>query len=309
MRHQPDRNASNSRKAATLAPRLQAGLDLGASGVNTRDRAPMRRDQFGDHPNPRHLASPLADGPMTTFETNTRLELRERAAALSEVHAGRSADEVLKGVIGTDFAGRVGLVSSFGTDSAVLLHMISEIDPYVPVIFLDTQKHFPETLAYRDDLVLRLGLCNIQTVTPRPASIDAEDPDGTLHARNPDLCCHVRKTLPMMAALRPLACWITGRKRSQAATRTDMQLFETQDRWIKVNPLIDWSSGDVTDYMATHGLPDHPLKSSGYLSVGCAPCTRAVAPGEDARAGRWADSEKTECGIHFENGKLVRTGG
>ncbi|MDW4498864.1 phosphoadenylyl-sulfate reductase [Sulfitobacter sp. D35] len=245
---------------------------------------------------------------MTTFETNSRLELRDRATGLTQRYKGRDAEDILGSIVGNEFAGRIGLVSSFGTDSAVLLHMISRIDPFVPVIFLDTLKHFPETLAYRDDLVARLGLCNIQTITPRPASVQADDPDGTLHQRNPDLCCHVRKTLPMLAALRPLACWITGRKRGQAATRSDMQLFETQDRWIKVNPLIDWSADDVAGYMQAHDLPEHPLKGQGFLSVGCAPCTRAVAPGEDARAGRWADSEKTECGIHFENGKMVRTG-
>ncbi len=243
---------------------------------------------------------------MTTFETNARLELSERAKGLNQRHTGRSAQDLLGEVIGSDFAGRIGLVSSFGTEAVVLLHMVSRIDPYVPVIFLDTMKHFPETLRYRDDLVTRLGLCNIQTVMPRPASVAADDPTGDLHARNPDLCCHVRKTLPMLAALRSLSCWITGRKRGQAATRSDMQLFETQDRWIKVNPLIDWAAADVADYMTTHDLPQHPLKAQGYLSVGCAPCTRAVAPGEDARAGRWADSDKTECGIHFENGKIVR---
>lgn len=240
------------------------------------------------------------------LQTNARLALQDRAAGLSARHGGRRAEDVLKAAIGTDFFGRIGLVSSFGTDAAVLLHMVAAIDPFVPVIFLDTGRHFPETLAYRDALVARLGLCNIQTVTPRPTALRADDPAGDLHARNPDLCCHVRKTLPMLAALRPLDCWITGRKRGQAATRAEMALFEAQDRWIKLNPLMDWSAADVAAYRARHDLPEHPLKARGYLSVGCAPCTRAVAPGEDARAGRWADSDKTECGIHFENGRMVR---
>lgn len=240
------------------------------------------------------------------LETNASLELKDRAHGLTARYEGRPAQEVLHAAVISDFTGRIGLVSSFGTESAILLHMISEIDPYVPVIFLETGKHFPETLAYRDHLIERLGLCNIQTVSPRPASVLADDPRGDLYASKPDLCCHVRKTLPMMAALHPLSCWITGRKRGQAATRSDMKLFESQDRWIKVNPLIDWTPGDVTRYFAEHDLPDHPLKQQGYLSIGCAPCTRAVKPGEDARAGRWADSDKTECGIHFENGKMVR---
>jgi len=246
---------------------------------------------------------------MTTFETNARLELKDRAYGLSARHAGQQAEDILRSAIRSDFPGRIGLVSSFGTEAAVLLHMVSRIDPYVPVIFLDTWKHFPETLTYRDQLIEQLGLCNIQTVTPRPAGVDADDPDGDLHKANPDLCCHVRKTLPMLAALRSLDCWITGRKRGQADTRTEIDLFEIQDRWIKVNPLIDWDRDQTDAYYEAHALPRHPLMQQGYLSVGCAPCTRAVKPGEDPRAGRWADSEKTECGIHFENGKMVRKGG
>ena len=244
--------------------------------------------------------------PAAAFETNARMERRDRAYGLSARYAGQDAEDVLAGVIGTDFQGRIGLVSSFGTEAAILLHMVSQIDPYVPVIFLDTQRHFPETLAYRDALVDQLGLCNIQTITPRRAAVQADDPYGALAHSNPDLCCHVRKTLPMLAALRSLDCWITGRKRGQAATRADMDLFEVQDRWIKVNPLMEWGSEEVAAYFKAHDLPDHPLKEKGYLSVGCAPCTRAVKAGEDPRAGRWADSDKTECGIHFENGQMVR---
>ncbi len=244
--------------------------------------------------------------PATRLETTVRMARRDRAVGLCARHRGRAAEDVLADAIGEDFAGRIGLVSSFGTEAAVLLHMVSRIDPYVPVVFLDTQKHFPETLAYRDALVARLGLCNIQTVSPRPASLEAEDPYGQLHAANPDLCCHVRKTLPMLAALRALDCWITGRKRAQADTRADLDLFEVQDRWIKLNPLLEWEAPDVEAYFRAHDLPPHPLKPQGYPSVGCAPCTRPVARGEDPRAGRWSDSDKTECGIHFENGRVVR---
>lgn len=245
---------------------------------------------------------------MHALETNARIELREKAQGLTESYDQLAAEDVLKHAIKTLFPGRIGLVSSFGTEAAVLLHMVSRIDPYVPVIFLDTWMHFPETLSYREELVSKLGLCNIQTVTPRPASVLADDPDNVLHKRNSDLCCHVRKTLPMLAALRGLDCWITGRKRAQAATRSELELFETQDRWLKVNPLLTWTADDVAEYFKLHDLPEHPLKEQGYLSVGCQPCTRAVKPGEDARAGRWADSEKTECGIHIVDGKIVRGG-
>lgn len=240
------------------------------------------------------------------FETTSRIALQERARDLSQRHAGKSAESVLHTAVRSDFYGRIGLVSSFGTEAAVLLHMVSRIDPYVPVIFLDTWKHFPETLAYRDELIDAFGLANTQTVTPRKPKVAADDPAGDLHATNPDLCCHIRKTQPMLQALRSLDCWITGRKRHQAATRQELSLFEAQDRWIKLNPLLDWTPEMVDDYFARHALPRHPLQDRGYPSVGCAPCTRAVKDGEDARAGRWADSEKTECGIHFVDGKMVR---
>ncbi|KMK63950.1 phosphoadenylyl-sulfate reductase [Puniceibacterium sp. IMCC21224] len=245
---------------------------------------------------------------MAAFETSARLELQDRAHGLSNRYEGQSAQEVLESAIRQDFAGKIGLVSSFGAESAVLLHMVAMIDPYVPVIFLDTWKHFPETIEYRDTLVAKLGLCNIQVVTPRPAGVAADDPDGDLSKTNPDLCCHVRKTLPMLAALRSLSCWITGRKRGQTADRDDLALFEAQDRWLKVNPLLDWGRDDIASYFKAHDLPEHPLKAQGYLSIGCAPCTRAVRPDEDPRAGRWADSEKSECGIHIVDGKIVRQG-
>ncbi len=242
---------------------------------------------------------------MTVFETTSRIALSKRAYGLSQKYSDCTAQDTLRGALKDDFPDRIGLVSSFGTEAAVLLHMVAEIDPYTPVIFLDTWKHFDETLEYRDTLIRHLGLCNIQTVMPRAEGLAVEDPDGNLHTTNPDLCCHVRKSIPMLQALRSLDCWITGRKRHQASTREDMTLFEAQDRWIKVNPLLDWTADKVPEYFAAHGLPEHPLKARGYPSVGCAPCTRAVRANENPRAGRWADSDKTECGIHFENGKLV----
>lgn len=241
------------------------------------------------------------------FETNARLELRDRANGLSAQLSGRAPEDVLRTVIREIFPGRVGLVSSFGTEAAVLLHMVAQIDPYTPVVFLETHKHFPETLDYRMTLAKTLGLCNLQQVSPRPASIAADDPNGLLHRTNPDLCCHVRKTLPMLKALRGLDCWITGRKRYQAATRTALDLFEVQDRWIKVNPIMEWGRDDIDAYFGTHDLPRHPLEAQGYPSVGCAPCTAPVQAGDDPRAGRWANSGKTECGIHFENGRPVRS--
>ncbi|PYE82169.1 phosphoadenylyl-sulfate reductase [Pseudoroseicyclus aestuarii] len=241
-----------------------------------------------------------------TYETNARHELRERAQSLSEAYEGQAATEVLKEAARGLFPGRIGLVSSFGTEAAVLLHMVSRIDPDMPVIFIDTRKHFDETIAYRDDLAARLGLRNLRTAAPAGQALAHEDPDGTLHQRDPDLCCHVRKTIPMRQALSGLDCWITGRKRRQAATRSDLSLFEQQERWIKINPLMDWTPEDIAGYFEREGLPRHPLEEVGYPSVGCAVCTQPVAAGDDPRSGRWADSGKTECGIHFENGRMVR---
>ncbi|MBC6438576.1 MAG: phosphoadenylyl-sulfate reductase [Rhodobacteraceae bacterium] len=240
------------------------------------------------------------------FQTNARADLCDKARVLSMRYGNQGGAEALCGAIREDFPGRIGLVSSFGSDSAVLLHMVAQIDPRVPVIFLQTQKHFPETIAYRDTLVRHLGLRNIQNITPRPAHLKADDPRGELHKSDPDLCCHVRKTLPLLVALRSLSCWITGRKRYQTPTRGKMALFEAEDRWIKMNPLAAWNAADIADYMRDHCLPEHPLKPMGYMSIGCAPCTRAVKYGEDVRAGRWAESDKTECGIHFVNGRMVR---
>lgn len=243
---------------------------------------------------------------MPTFETSSRLELQEIAQALSHKFYQHSPEDLLLMLIQQEFPGRIGLVSSFGTEAAVLLHMVAQIDPSIPIIFLDTKKHFTETIDYRDQLISDLGLLNVQSVTPRCEAIRADDPNGILFKSNPDLCCHVRKTVPLVSSLQPLDCWITGRKRVQADTRSELTLFDTQEKWLKVNPLINWNVADVESYFRTHNLRNHPLKSKGYLSVGCAPCTRAVLPGEDSRAGRWADSNKTECGIHFENGKLIR---
>ncbi|MFN3955457.1 MAG: phosphoadenylyl-sulfate reductase [Pararhodobacter sp.] len=242
---------------------------------------------------------------MTSFETLSRIALREHARTLCERHQDAPPEAVLEAAIRHEFAGRIGLVSSFGTEAAVLLHMLSRIDPAVPVIFLDTLHHFPETLAYRDTLCERLGLQDLRIVTPHADALQADDPTGELHRRNPDLCCHVRKTLPMLSALQGIDCWITGRKRSQSATRADLELFEVQDRWIKLNPLLHWGGTEVDAYFASFDLPGHPLRARGYASVGCAPCTRSLRPGEDARAGRWAGQAKTECGIHIEGGRVV----
>jgi phosphoadenosine phosphosulfate reductase len=201
------------------------------------------------------------------------------------------------------FAGRIALVSSFGADSAVLLHMVAGIDRSTPVIFLDTGKLFPETLAYRDQLVAHIGLLDVRSAQPDPARMASLDPTGTLWQSDPDLCCWQRKVEPLDAALEGFDAWITGRKRHQAATRRALPMVERgEDGRVKINPLAHWTADTIDSYFAEHGLPRHPLQAQGYASIGCATCTRAVRPGEDARAGRWSGTSKIECGIHMRRG-------
>jgi phosphoadenosine phosphosulfate reductase len=211
-----------------------------------------------------------------------------------------SAQSVLTAMIQDRFAGTIALVSSFGTESAILLHMIAEIDKATPVIFLDTGKLFPETLAYRDELVAKLGLTDVRAIRPSGAQLAAYDPEGKLWQRDPDLCCSIRKTNPLDAALEGFEAWITGRKRSQGGSRTEMEMVDTgPDGRITVNPLAFWNEDQINDYFARHDLPRHPLQAEGYASIGCATCTQRVQAGEDKRAGRWAGLDKTECGIHM----------
>jgi phosphoadenosine phosphosulfate reductase len=225
-------------------------------------------------------------------------ETRADAAELNRRYTGASTLAILEAAVRDLFPGRVALVSSFGAESAVLLHLLSQVDRSVPVVFLDTQKLFPETLAYRDRLASEFGLTDIRSVQPDPARLALKDQHGALWMTNPDLCCHIRKTEPLQRALSGFDAWLTGRKRFQSSTRATLPLFEADGERIKINPLIGWSSDELKAYAIRHDLPEHPLVASGYPSIGCVPCTTKVAPGEDERAGRWRGTEKIECGIH-----------
>lgn len=206
--------------------------------------------------------------------------------------------ELLCAVIDRDFFGRVAVVSSFGAESAVLLDLVAQVDPATPVIFLDSGKHFPETRAYRDLLVDHLGLSDVRSVGPEPGDLAGQDPDGRLWQSDPDRCCDLRKVRPLHQALAGFDAWITGRKQHQGGERTELPIVEAVDGRIKVNPLSPWSRDRVLGAFRGRGLPSHPLVAEGYRSIGCAPCTRATAPGEAPRDGRWALCGKTECGIH-----------
>ncbi|RIK93376.1 MAG: phosphoadenylyl-sulfate reductase [Proteobacteria bacterium] len=238
-------------------------------------------------------AAPLAE---TEAE---RISGEARLAHLRALYAGAEAETLLHAMIGREFPGKIALVSSFGAESAVLLHLVAKVDPGLPIIFLDTHKLFGETLRYRDDLQKRLGLTNILTIEPDPLEVEAEDRNGLLWTRNVDACCALRKVRPLARAMEGFDAWITGRKRFQSDTRAAIPLVEKSGRKFKVNPLAEWTPEAIAAYMTAHDLPPHPLVADGFLSIGCMPCTRAVQPGESARAGRWAGLEKTECGIHI----------
>jgi phosphoadenosine phosphosulfate reductase len=223
------------------------------------------------------------------------------AVRLNRMFRGSSTQEMLEAVIRDGLAGDLAVVSSFGAESAVLLHLVASVDPKVPVLFLDTGKHFPETLAYRDTLVERLGL-NLVVLSPDPEDLAKRDETGLRWSYDPDGCCEIRKVRPLAKALAGYDASFTGRKAFQAATRANLPRFEmdssdAQGR-LKINPLIDWSAADIAAWFEAHDLPRHPLIAQGYPSIGCSPCTSQVAPGEDPRSGRWKGWDKTECGIH-----------
>lgn len=228
-----------------------------------------------------------------------RIRALATAAELEARYGRLDPEEIIRVAIEHFGAGNVAAVSSFGADSVVLLDMIARLDRDTPVVFLDTGKHFGETLEYRDQIVADLGLTNLRIVTPDEASLAASDPDGTLHKRNTDACCAIRKVEPMARGVAPYAAWFTGRKRFQADTRSALPAFEAVTSRVRINPLASWGTSDLADYMRRHDLRENPLVAYGYLSIGCFPCTEPVKPGEDARSGRWAGQAKTECGIHL----------
>jgi len=219
---------------------------------------------------------------------------------LAEVAGDSDGLALVRAVLGSPLRGRIALVSSFGAESAVLLDMVATVDPATPVIFLDTGALFAETLAYQAELCALLGLTDVRHVRPDAAGLERHDPTGDLFAREPDFCCHLRKTEPLDQALDRFAGWITGRKRFQGGARADLPVLEPEpvsDR-VKINPLAHWSLEDIRHYRRLRQLPLHPLVTKGFASIGCTPCTSPVRPGEAPRAGRWRGLDKLECGIH-----------
>jgi phosphoadenosine phosphosulfate reductase len=217
-----------------------------------------------------------------------RLDFELRAAA---------PQEIIRVAVAT-FGERIALVSSFGAESAVLLHMAAEVRRDVPVLFLDTGMLFGQTLDYRKRLTAEFKLTDVRDLRPSFEDLAASDPLSELHKTDTDACCNIRKVVPLASALAGFDAWMTGRKRFHGGDRLRLKVVEAADGKIKINPLANWGKADLDGYVAVHGLPAHPLVEAGFPSLGCWPCTEAAADGDDIRAGRWAGSQKTECGIH-----------
>jgi len=213
-----------------------------------------------------------------------------------------------------EFAPRFAMTSSFGPESGVLLHMASRIDPAIPVLFLETGYHFPETLAYRDELAKLLGLAHIVNLRANPKKKEgvAAEYQGVPFETNPDLCCHINKVEPLDEALTGYDAWMSGIRRQQTDFRKSIRIIEEysaakasadpssggEGGLYKISPLANFTSRDAWWYLKEHHIPQHPLYEKGYLSIGCRPCTRPVQAGDDERSGRWAGKAKKECGIH-----------
>ena len=226
--------------------------------------------------------------------THQAMDVLSRTAELSAV-------DFLTTMLQHEFKDEICVVSSFGAESAVLLHMLAQIDPTTPVIFLNTGKLFGETLRYRDRLQTLLGLTDVRSIGPHPTDLAEKDSNEDLWQKNNDMCCHIRKNLPQERALKGFKAVLTGRKRFQTSQRGSMQRIEIDDEAaarLRINPLADFTLEDLQAYLETHNLPKHPLVKDGYLSIGCMPCTDKVKEGDDYRSGRWSEQDKEECGMH-----------
>ena len=220
------------------------------------------------------------------------------AAALDRALRDASPAEVIEAALKTVGREHLALVSSFGTESAALLKVMADVDPAIPVVFLDTGWLFEETLAYRDTLIATLGLRDVRSIKPLEEALLRQDPDRELWFSDPDACCRIRKVEPLARALKPFAAWINGRKRFQGGARAEIPVVEDDGAKLKFNPFANVSREEIEAIYKLAKLPPHPLVASGYLSVGCMPCSSRAAAGEDARDGRWRGRAKTECGIH-----------
>lgn len=218
---------------------------------------------------------------------------------LTEQYKDASDYELLDAMIRKIFHEEIFVSSSFGAESIVLLHMVSQIDKNVPIFFLNTGHLFPETIKYKETIIQQLDLTNVQIITPDSIHLENADKDGTLWHRDNDYCCHLRKVLPLEKASKSYKAWITGRKRFQSQNRSNMQKIELNKiGQFKINPLYKWDTKNILNYIEKLNLPPHPLVKKGYPSIGCLHCTNSISGDEHTRAGRWSGQTKNECGIH-----------
>lgn len=269
--------------------------------VGFDDVSPDRTDLDADWAKARarftHAYQPAQDRVTPIFGQRTATP-KDDLAALNARYRGADAIDILRDAIRNEWTGRIAILSSFGAEAAVGLHMISQVAPDTPVIFLDTGRLFAQTEQYQRALTDQLGLTNIRMVRPQADEAMAEDPDDKLWQRDPDACCALRKVRPLDNVIGDYDALITGRKRFHGGERMALPVVERLDGRIRVNPLASWSAQQVTDYFQRYDLPRHPLSDMGYASIGCWPCTAPVQDDDDVRAGRWSGRSKTECGIH-----------
>ncbi len=240
------------------------------------------------------------------FESQLLQDPKERLVRLNGELRQASAQTILRAAIVREWPGELTYVSSFGAESVVMLALIADVDPSLPVVFIDTGMHFPQTLDYKDEVIERLGLTGVRTVTPSETERKVLDPKNNLWKADTDACCALRKVRPLEPALEGFGAWITGRKRFHGGARMSLPVFEFADGRYKVNPLASWTQGDVDLFMEQRDLPRHPLVAQGYPSIGCWPCTQPAADPADPRSGRWAGLDKTECGLHVERNARPR---
>jgi phosphoadenosine phosphosulfate reductase len=217
---------------------------------------------------------------------------------LNARYRASDAMEVLRDAINHTWKGKIAVLSSFGAEAAITLHMISRIDPATPVLFLDTGRHFAQTEQYQRQLTQKLGLTGVRLLQPNAAEAAELDPDGMLWSRDADACCALRKVRPLDHVLGDYEALITGRKQVHGGTRISLPVVERINSRIRINPLAAWSKHEIDSYFEQYELPQHPLTDMGYTSVGCWTCTAPASDDHAVRSGRWLGQDKTECGIH-----------
>ena len=211
--------------------------------------------------------------------------------SLNEVFEKQKPAEIIAWAA-QEFSSGLAMTSSFGPESGVLLHLVSRVNPEIPVLFLETGYHFPETLEYREALVKKFGLKNVLDLRAEPNRRQQliDQHAGKPYEQDPDQCCHINKVEPLDEALKKYEAWMTGIRRNQTDVRKTIRILELYEGGrYKISPLANWTSRDTWWYLKEHQIPQHPLYEKGYLSIGCWPCTRPIQAGDDERSGRWAD--------------------